>query len=106
LPKRLLLADLAEQNARYVFTNVQLAAYGAFELQVLEELLRKPRTYETTQALDGVCDRICKKIGWTGSVPKARAVEFLTEFYTAERAYLEREQLYGRARADKNAKPG
>ena len=106
LPKRLLLADLAEQNARYVFTNVQLAAYGAFELQVLEELLRKPRTFETMQALDGVCDRICGKIGWTGSVPKARAVEFLTEFYTAERAYLEREQLYGRARADKNAAPG
>jgi uncharacterized RDD family membrane protein YckC len=106
LPKRLLLADLAEQSARYVFTNAQLAAYGAFELQVLEELLRKPRNYETTQALDGVCDRICKKIGWTGAVPKARAVEFLTEFYTAERAYLEREQLYGRARADKNATPG
>jgi uncharacterized RDD family membrane protein YckC len=106
LPKRLLLADLAEQNARNVFSNAQLAAYGAFELQVLEELLRKPRDYETAQALDGVCDRICRKIGWTGSVPKARAVEFLTEFYTAERAYLEREQLYGRRRADKNAAPG
>lgn len=106
LPKRILLADLAEQNARYAFTNAQLAAYGAFELQVLEELLRKPRTFETAQQLDGVCDRICRKIGWTGSVPKARAVEFLTEFYTAERAYLEREQLYGRARADKNAPAG
>ena len=70
---------------------------------MLEELLRKPRTAETLHALDGVCDRICRKIGFTGSVPKARAVEFLTEFYSAERAYLEREQLYGRARADKNA---
>ena len=106
LPKRLLLADLAEQGARYSFSNAQLAAYGAFELQVLEELLRKPRTPETAQALDDVCDRICRKIGWTGAVPKSRAVEFLTEFYTAERAYLEREQLYGRARADKNAAPG
>jgi uncharacterized RDD family membrane protein YckC len=103
LPKRLLLADLAEPGARYAFTNAQLAAYGAFELQVLEELLRKPRTLETLRALDGICDRICRKIGFTGSVPKARAVEFLTEFYTAERAYLEREQLFGRARADKNA---
>ncbi len=105
LPQRLLLADLAEQSARYAFTNAQLAAYGAFELQVLEELLRKPKTVETAQQLDGVCDRICKRIGFTGAVPKSRAVEFLTEFYTAERAYLEREQLYGRARADKNAPP-
>ena len=31
---------------------------------------------------------------------------FLREFYTAERAYLEREQLYGKARADKYAQPG
>ena len=105
LPQRLLLADLAEQTARYSFSNAQLAAYGAFELQVLEELLRKPRSAETIQQLDGVCDRICKKIGFTGAVPKARVVEFLSEFYTAERAYLEREQLYGRARADKNAPP-
>jgi uncharacterized RDD family membrane protein YckC len=105
LPQRLLLADLAEQTARYSFTNAQLAAYGAFELQVLEELLRKPRTAETIQQLDGVCDRICKKIGFTGAVPKSRVVEFLAEFYTAERAYLEREQLYGRARADKNTPP-
>jgi hypothetical protein len=33
-------------------------------------------------------------------------VDFLTEFYTAERAYLERERLFGRDRTDKNAKPG
>jgi hypothetical protein len=31
---------------------------------------------------------------------------FLREFYTAERAFLEHEQLFGKARADKNAKPG
>jgi uncharacterized RDD family membrane protein YckC len=105
LPQRLLLADLAGETARYAFTNFQLAAYGAFELQVLEELLRKPRSAETIQQLDGVCDRICKKIGFTGAVPKSRVVEFLGEFYTAERAYLEREQLYGRARADKNTPP-
>jgi uncharacterized RDD family membrane protein YckC len=105
LPQRLLLADLAGETARYSFSNAQLAAYGAFELQVLEELLRKPRTADTVQQLDGVCDRICKKIGFTGAVPKTRVLEFLTEFYTAERAYLEREQLYGRARADKNTPP-
>jgi hypothetical protein len=30
---------------------------------------------------------------------------FLREFYTAERAFLEREQLYGKVRADKFAQP-
>ena len=44
LPKRVLLADLVEHKAKFVFTQVQLRAYGAFELQVLEELLRRPVT--------------------------------------------------------------
>ncbi|MGA2042294.1 MAG: RDD family protein [Roseiarcus sp.] len=105
LPKRLLLADLAEARAAYAFTSAQLAAYGAFELQVLEELLRKPRTHESVQALEDVSARIRRRIGWSGPPPQ-RTVEFLTEFYAAERAYLEREQLYGRARADKNAPAG
>jgi hypothetical protein len=30
----------------------------------------------------------------------------LHDFYTAQRAFLEREQLYGKGRADKFAKPG
>jgi hypothetical protein len=33
-------------------------------------------------------------------------VPFLRDFYTAERAFLEREQLYGKGRADKHAQPG
>ena len=39
-------------------------------------------------------------------MPPADVVHFLREFYTAERAFLEREQLYGKARADKFAQPG
>jgi hypothetical protein len=31
---------------------------------------------------------------------------FLTEFYSAERAFLERERLYGRHREDKNSRLG
>ena len=52
-----------------------------------------------------VCAKICAKIGWTAPVPAADVVPFLTEFYSAERAFLERERLYGRLREDKNSRP-
>lgn len=106
LPKRLLSSDLVEKVVQFAFTEQQLRAYGAFELQVLEELLRRPDTPDSARVLSEVCDKICRKIGWTAPVPPADVVPFLREFYTAERAFLEREQLYGKARADKYAQPG
>ncbi len=36
-------------------------------------------------------------------MPRGDVMVFLRDFYTAERAFLEREQLYGKARADKHA---
>jgi uncharacterized RDD family membrane protein YckC len=101
LPKRILSGDLVERVAQYVFTDAQLRAYGAFELQVLEELLRRPRSQDTTRVLGEVCDKICRKIGWTAPVPSRDTALFLREFYTAQRAFLEREQLFGKPRADK-----
>ncbi len=103
LPKVTLLSDLVERTLRFVFTPAQLQAYGAFELQVLEELLRRPQNKESTQVLDEVADKICRKIGWTVPLPRSDVTVFLRDFYTAERAFLEREQLYGKARADKHA---
>ena len=105
LPKRVLSSDLVEKMAQFSFSEAQLRAYGAFELQVLEELLRHPDTPETTRVLGEVCDKICHKIGWTEPLPPNQVVPFLREFYTAERAFLEREQLYGKARPDKHAPP-
>jgi uncharacterized RDD family membrane protein YckC len=103
LPKVTLLSDLVERTLQFTFTPAQLQAYGTFELQVLEELLRRPQSPDTTRVLDEVCDKICRKIGWTHPVPKSDIAAFLRDFYTAERAFLEREQLYGKARADKYA---
>ncbi|MDL2210888.1 RDD family protein [Desulfovibrio sp. OttesenSCG-928-O18] len=107
MPKRLLLGDLAaapaEKNARkYVFTHEQLAVYGAFELQVLEEFLRRPEQ-ETGALLEEVCRKICRKINWEGDIPPHDVRRFLSEFYTAERADLERGQLFGKLREDKTA---
>lgn len=101
LPKVALLSDLVERTLKFIFTPAQLQAYGAFELQVLEELLRRPQSKEGAHVLDDVCDKIRRKIGWTDPVPRNDVVIFLRDFYTAERAFLEREQLYGKARADK-----
>jgi uncharacterized RDD family membrane protein YckC len=105
IPKRLLLADLVESRHRYGFTPQQLDAYGAFELQILEELLRRPRSAETMTLLADVCCKICAKIEWPTPIPAADVVSFLTEFYSAERAFLERERLFGRHREHKKMTP-
>jgi uncharacterized RDD family membrane protein YckC len=101
LPRRSLLAELVEAEVKYVFTRVQLDVYGAFELQVLEELLRRPASPDTWNVQQQVCSKICRKIGWTDPVPPSEVAEFLKAFYTAQRAHLEREQLLGHFRADK-----
>jgi uncharacterized RDD family membrane protein YckC len=101
VPRRKLLAELVETQAKYVFSRSQLDAYGAFELQVLEEVLRRPASAETSEIHRQIAGRICRKISWTGSDPSADALDFLKAFYTAERGHLEREQLFGRYRSDK-----
>jgi uncharacterized RDD family membrane protein YckC len=106
LPKQALMSDLVERTAQFSFTEPQLRAYGAFELQVLEELLRRPDAPDAPRVLNEVCEKICRRIGWSAPVPSSQVVLFLRDFYTAERAFLEREQLYGKGRADKYAKPG
>jgi uncharacterized RDD family membrane protein YckC len=101
LPRQRLLGDLVETRAHFAFADHQLAAYGKRELQVLEDLLRRRDDAETRELLRDVCDRICRKIGWTEPLAPADTMRFLRDFYTAQRAFLEREQLFGRPRADK-----
>ena len=109
MPKRVLSGDLAAapqktaKKAAYAFTHAQLSVYGAFELQVLEEFLRRPPSAETQRQLEEVCGKIRRKIGWEREVPPHEVRNFLTEFYTAERATLERGQLFGKRRDDKNS---
>jgi uncharacterized RDD family membrane protein YckC len=101
MPRQRLLGDLVETRARFVFADHQLGAYGKRELQVLEDLLRRPNDAETRELLRDVCDRIVRKIAWTEPLAPADIGPFLRDFYTAQRAFLEREQLFGRPRADK-----
>lgn len=106
MPKRVLAPDLTERAAAYAFTPQQLRTYGTFELQVLEELLRQPDTADTRRMHAEIVAKICGRIGWTTPIPAGDDERFLRAFYTAERADLEREQLFGRGRADKNAATG
>ena len=109
MPKRALSGDLAAgprketKKAAYAFTHAQLSVYGTFELQVLEEFLRRPPSAETQRQLEEICGKIRRKIGWEQEVPPNEVRNFLTEFYTAERATLERGQLFGKRRDDKNS---
>lgn len=108
MPKRVLAGDLAvlpqqAEKATYSFSHEQLAIYGVFELQVLEEFLRRPPDPATQLQLEAVCEKIRRKIGWEQEVAPQDVRRFLTDFYTAERASLERGQLFGRHKADKNS---
>lgn len=112
MPKRVLLGDLSmeqdnkkadEAATEYVFTHEQLGVYGAFELQVLEEFLRRPQSPAGDRQLEEICGKITKKIGWDGTIPPRNARKFLSDFYTAERADLERGKLFGKMREDKGS---
>lgn len=102
-PRALLLADLVERRGRprpaaHEFTPEQLDIYGIYELQVLEDLLRE-RGSENLRTRREVAKKIARKIGWRGRV---RDVDrFLSDFYAAQRARLEKGLMLGRRRERK-----
>jgi uncharacterized RDD family membrane protein YckC len=85
--------------AMYSFSDKQLDVYGIYELQVLEDLLRRSDSGKR-EAFEAVARQICGKIKWTGQ--KIRPERFLREFYTALRARLERRMLLGKRKEDKH----
>jgi uncharacterized RDD family membrane protein YckC len=107
LPKRVLALDLTQRAGRettnFGFTTTQLQAYGAYELQVLEEILRRPDSSETWRIHREIADKIVWRIGYQGKVENFATRDFLQAFYAAERAELEGGQLFGRYRDDKNS---
>jgi uncharacterized RDD family membrane protein YckC len=98
-PKRQLTHDLMRQEAAaapdgYGFTEEQLDAYGIFELQTLERVLRE----RNAEAMAAVSSTIRNKLG-IGEIDADEP--FLTAYYDALRRRLERKLLFGRRRADK-----
>lgn len=81
----------------FVFTEAQLNAYGEFELQKLEEVLRR----EDYASMVVVSEAIRRRIHWTGG---GDDMDFLRAYYTALATRLERNMLFGKRRADKHAR--
>lgn len=115
-PKAMLLPDLGHseepvyveaatraKSPDYTFTEKQLSHYGVYELQVLEEVLRKKDdSVNHFTAVHTVYERIARKIGWAApSGHKVDAFKFLSDFYAAQRADLEQKMLFGQKREDK-----
>jgi uncharacterized RDD family membrane protein YckC len=120
VPKQVLLPDLSEWRPQgaaaprpeadapapageapaYAFTAEQLSIYGIYELQVLEEVLRRERP-DRAAALRLVAEKVARKIGWEG-----RAIDpapFLAAFYSAQRARLEQRLLFGQRKERKSS---
>ncbi|QNA83322.1 RDD family protein [Sphingomonas sp. So64.6b] len=91
----------AVERARWNFTDAELSLYGEFELQTLENVLRSGRE----EAVATVAATIRAKAGM--EEPRHyRAGDdfrFLSDYYAALCARLERGMMVGRRRADKNA---
>jgi uncharacterized RDD family membrane protein YckC len=101
-PDAVLLEDLAATRAREAlgFSDEQLDVYGVYELQVLEDVLRRRGRPGHAEAVRTVAEKIREKIRWAG--PAVADEAFLDGFYAALRARLERRLLFGKRRADKH----
>jgi uncharacterized RDD family membrane protein YckC len=99
--KQRLEADLVLPAASVaMFTREQLDAYGVYELQTLEDVLRRG----DREALETVASTIRTRIGPSGRWPNDRV--FLDAYYSELRAHLERGLAFGRRRRDKHDRSG
>jgi len=103
-----LLDDLAESDhststhETYSFKDSQLKLYGEYELETLDELLRRQSNNPHTSEIHYlVAQKIIAKIKWEGEVSDTTA--FLLAFYRAQREFLEKKMRYGKRKKDKNA---
>lgn len=98
-PRPQLLDDVlkghGDEELRYTFNGEQLSLYGAYELEVLEQVLRHVDGGDSTVARV-VAEQIANKIGWGDNDTVTHdAARFLREFYLAQRAFLEQRLQYG-----------
>ncbi|MDR2460634.1 MAG: RDD family protein [Deltaproteobacteria bacterium] len=109
VPDKVLLPELADLSKKEIslfsFSKEQLSVYGSYELQILEEILRKKLFGEGKSAYKNVAVKIARKIAYP--LPDNLSFDdyhlFLKEFYVALRAVLEEGRLYGRHKANKHS---
>lgn len=106
LPRTNLVAELTQDDGatakRFEFSPSHLEHYGRFELQTLETVLRsQPGVPGLEKREQEVVEAIARKIGYLEKVGLEESHTFLSEFYTAQRAFLEGRGLLGDKREDK-----
>jgi uncharacterized RDD family membrane protein YckC len=101
VPRSTLVEDVASETRAFEFTTDQLQYYGIKELQVLEDVLRQPFNADSARLKREIGERIQRRIGWKGSFAGRTLEDFLRDFYTAQRAFLETRKNFGDERADK-----
>lgn len=104
VPKPVLAPDLAASAPRavYQFSDAQLDAYGIYELQRLEDVLRRSGPAMRRPADDPVtvvAAAVRRKIGWPAGGDDH---ELLSAYYAALKDRLERGLVFGRRKADKH----
>lgn len=101
-PKPAFAPDLSEADKRFDFTTEQLDAYGIFELQRLEYVLRDAdqRGRNDGDAVEQVAAAIRRKIGWNRPDDD---LALLAAYYAALKARLESKLVFGQRKADKFA---
>ena len=85
----------------YTFTPEQLDVYGIRELQVLEDVLRRPPSDQRDELLRMICDKVKHKIDWDRDRWNVHPQRFLQAFYAAQRRRLEKGMLLGKRRERK-----
>jgi len=109
-PRAKLLPDLAVENQarerRFDFLGEHLEIYGRFELQTLENILRLPKGQHDTVELQKITQTIIKKIHYSDPVHAGEELDFLHEFYRAQREHLEKMRLFGKKRENKHHTQG
>jgi len=107
-PKIILATDMTEARTKaatellpeFVFTQKQLDAYGVYELQTLEALLRNTSS-EGLKKRQIAGKAIMQKIAWPDPVPTHKIDVFLTSYYQTLRKKLESQLLMGKRKEDK-----
>lgn len=95
-----LVKSSGAQSSGISFRLDQLSIYGVYELQVLEQLLRRrPRDFD---GLKTVARSVQRKIGWQTEGDQLSDLAFLEAFYQAQRGRLEQDLELGDVRAHKH----
>jgi hypothetical protein len=95
-PKKLVEDLSVARTSAFTFTPAQLSAYGVYELDTLDGVIRR----SDGPARQMVAQTIIDRIGWTSDVSDIDA--FLSAYYTQLRASLESGLLLGRRRESKH----